>query len=291
MKLIIHADDFGMARSINEACVELCSLKTLSSVSVMANMPYSTEVRTLLPLKHVSLGLHSTFTQGRPILPPENIPSLVRENGEFHDYKEILRKAKRRELKVDEIISELKAQHQVLRNIIGERLIFIDSHHSIHNKLAPFRDAFLKFGYEKSCSAAIRTRQMCYLDECGNATKLVAPGAQTILRFGPRKVLANYYYRRTAAQFKKTYQIADGMIVEDSLGALNVFKLLPKLDMSGKAGKTYYAVSHPATTAEDLPDSNLKEERVAEYNFLKSDAFRAFVEQYPLSNFGNLGQV
>ena len=288
MKLIIHADDFGMAESINTACIELCRLKTLSSVSVMANMPYSDQVVELLPLEHVSLGLHATFTEGAPLLPVNEISSLVDDAGNFYQYPEMMRRAKAKKLSSDEIYRELKAQYARLKERIGGRLSFVDSHHSIHNKLAPFRDAFIRFGKEVD-SHAIRTRQMYYLDIVGTGTgtgaKLVRPDLCSLPRFGLRKVLANYFYRNTASKFKGSYTIPDGMIVEDQPGAMNVFKALPKMDWSQQPAKTYYAVTHPAVTIDDLPETNLKEERLQEFEILKSAEFIAFVTARPLSNF------
>lgn len=284
MKLIIHADDFGMAESINTACIELCRLKTLSSVSVMANMPYSDQVVELLPLKHVSLGLHSTFTEGAPLLPVDEVSSLVDDAGNFYKYPEMMRRAKAKKLSSDDIYRELKAQYARLKERIGDRLSFVDSHHSIHNKLVPFRDAFIRFGREVD-SHAIRTRQMHYLDVVGTGAKLVRPDLCSLPRFGLRKVLANYFYRNTASKFKGSYTIPDGMIVEDQLGAMNVFRALPKLDWSQQPDKTYYAVTHPAVTIDDLPETNLKEERLQEFEILKSKEFVEFVGAHPLSNF------
>lgn len=287
MQLIIHADDFGMARSINEACIELCRLKTLSSVSVMANMPYSCEVEKLVPMKHVSLGLHSTFTEGKPLLSREEVSSLVDEKGNFYRYPEMMRRAKRNLLKVDHIFAELLKQHDALRALIGDRLSFIDSHHSIHNKLLPFRDAFLRFGRQLGVPA-IRTRQMYYLEMNEGRAQLLRPDIGTLGRFGLRKVIANYFYRKRAAEFGKVFKIADGMVVEDALGAMNVFKNFLLLDLSADAGKTFYAVSHPATYIEDLPASNLSTHRLDEFEILCSPEFVNFVKQHPLSNFAEL---
>ena len=41
MNYVIHADDFGYAKSINKSIIELCDKGILNSVSIMANMPYS----------------------------------------------------------------------------------------------------------------------------------------------------------------------------------------------------------------------------------------------------------
>lgn len=232
----------------------------------------------------VSIGLHSTFTDGKPLSPRNRIPSLLDSAGNFSAYPAMMKRAKAKQLSSDEIFHELMAQYEVLRQQIGDRLTFVDSHHSIHNKLLPFRDAFLRFGRESGV-AAIRTRQMYYLDVTGNNAQLVRPDIGTIHRFGLRKVLANYFYRNRTKEFAKVYKTADGMIVEDGLGAMNVFKGLLSLDLSGQQGKIYYAVTHPATSIDDLPESNLKEQRIEEFFILKSNEFVEFVRKHPLENF------
>jgi len=138
MNLIIHADDFGMTRSINEAILELAKLGTLSSTSVMANMPYSNEVIELLDIPAISIGLHSTFTQGKPLSDLKKIPSLIDTQGNFLDYHNLVKGYRKNSIKTDEIFIELENQFLWLQNQIGDKLIFIDSHHSIHNKLDGF---------------------------------------------------------------------------------------------------------------------------------------------------------
>jgi predicted glycoside hydrolase/deacetylase ChbG (UPF0249 family) len=290
MKFIIHADDFGMAQSINEACIELCQLQTLSSVSVMANMPYSDEVKELLPLEHVSLGLHSTFTEGGPMSSVQEVASLVDATGRFHRYPEMMRRAKAKQLKVEEIFKELCCQYETLHATLGKRLSFVDSHHSIHNKLLPFRHAFLQLG-RKFQIPAIRTRQMLYLQtDTQGRVALSAPALWTLPKFGLRKVAANLFYRKRAGDYGKVFAIADGMLVQDALGAVDVFKQMMACDMSANEGKVFYAVTHPATRTDDLPESNLIDQRLDEFNLLRSEAFVDYVKQYPLVNFAELAE-
>lgn len=48
MKLIINADDFGMTKSVNKAVAELAQLGTLTSTTVMVNMPYWRQIIPVL---------------------------------------------------------------------------------------------------------------------------------------------------------------------------------------------------------------------------------------------------
>ncbi len=291
MKLIIHADDFGMARSINEACIQLGHLRTLSSVSVMANMPYSDEVEKLLPLEHVSLGLHSTFTEGRPMSSTEEVKSLIGESGNFHAYPEMMRLAKKGKLCVDEIFKELRAQYEALRGLIGSRLSFVDSHHSIHNKLLPFRDAFIRMGKEFNVPA-IRTRQMVYpMYDSKGRVRFAEPSIFSLGQFGLRKIMANYFYRQRAREYAKTFVIASGMLVQEDVGCAGVFEKLMKCDMAAHGDKVFYAVTHPATRTDDLPVCNLVSERLDEFNILRSDEFIQYIQEHPLTNFCELARI
>ena len=287
MKLIIHADDFGMTPSINEAIIELCKLGTLSSTSIMANMPYSQEARQLLSIDNISLGLHATFTQGKPVSNPADIPSLLDEQGKFAAYNKIIKRVRSRELLEEQIYRELKGQYLALKNIIGEKLVFVDSHHSIHNKLSPFRKAFVKLGNEFNIHA-VRTRQMHYFIKKGKKIKILEPGVFTIGKFGLKKVVVNYYYKKVAGIFKKTYHIADGMVVENKPGALDTLKALSSMSLNHDQKKTLYIVVHPAASLEGLGDSNLQQERIEEYKLMKSENFRDYIRNHPLTDFSKV---
>jgi len=287
MKLIIHADDFGMTKSVDEAIIELCSLGTLSSTSVMSNMPWSAEVTRLLPLKNISLGLHATFTQGTPLSPPTGVPSLIDKNGQFLSYAELIKRVNSSSLPIDEIYTELREQYLLLLNLIGDRLIFIDSHHGIHNKLAIFRKAFILLGKEFNIHA-IRTRQFHYLEKFGNQIKIIEPGIFKIYKYGTKKVITNYYYKYAAWRFSKTFNIPGGQLTARKLDSEIVFKKLLKLDIMNQSGKILYIVAHPANSINDLIGTNLKQERLEEYYYLKSDHFRKFVKKNPLINFKDI---
>lgn len=84
MKVIINADDFGLTRSVNDAIFELAQKGTITSTTVMTNMPFAEEAVELLPNKNISIGLHVTLTQGKPVSDPERIVSLVDKNGNFY---------------------------------------------------------------------------------------------------------------------------------------------------------------------------------------------------------------
>jgi len=289
MRLIIHADDFGMAKSINAACIELGNLGTLSSVSVMANMPFLDEVPKLLGVDHLSMGLHSTFTQGKPLSKPGRIDSLLDDNGNFLTYPVLMKQAWLGKVDADQVYCELEKQYQTLFELVGERLVFIDSHHSLHNKLLPFVNAFVRLG-ERYPIRAVRTRQYCYLERSGQRVVLRSPGFRNLGRYGFRKVAINAFYRFIAWRYSGLFEVPDGMLVQNQPGAAGVLRDLPRINQDDEPEGVFYAVVHPALRTRDLPASNLKEERVEEFKILSSRNFLNWVEANPLTNFAEMGQ-
>ena len=83
-RLIINADDFGRSHSINEAVARAHQQGVLTSASLMINGPACAEAVELARQNpRLGVGLHLTLVCGVSTLPPERIPGLVNEQGEF----------------------------------------------------------------------------------------------------------------------------------------------------------------------------------------------------------------
>ncbi len=89
--LIIHADDIGLAQSVNEASITAFEKKGISSGSIMVPCPWFADFATYYK-EHPQLdvGIHITLTaewdhyKWGGILPAGEIPSLLDENGYFY---------------------------------------------------------------------------------------------------------------------------------------------------------------------------------------------------------------
>jgi hopanoid biosynthesis associated protein HpnK len=85
-RLIVNADDFGRAHSINEAVIRAHREGILTSASLMVNEPACGEAVALARENPgLGVGLHLTLLCGRSALPHEKIPGLTRSTGEFSD--------------------------------------------------------------------------------------------------------------------------------------------------------------------------------------------------------------
>jgi chitin disaccharide deacetylase len=83
-RVIFNADDFGAAPEVNEA-VELAHRQgVLRAASLMvAARSAADAIERARRLPALAVGLHVVLVNGRPVLPPERIPDLVDERGEF----------------------------------------------------------------------------------------------------------------------------------------------------------------------------------------------------------------
>lgn len=131
-KLIVNADDFGMSPEINEGIKRGIKAGVVTSVSVMANMPYIDDAVAFLK-KHpeISVGLHLNLTEGSPVSGLRAVSTLVREDGNFYYWKGMVLNLMTKTVSLVEIQHELVAQYNTLKKS-GILVDHIDSHHHIH---------------------------------------------------------------------------------------------------------------------------------------------------------------
>lgn len=80
--LVCTADDFGLALPVNEAVEEAHQHGILTSASLMVTAPAAEDaIERAKRLPSLGVGLHLVLVDGRPALPPEEIPDLVTADG------------------------------------------------------------------------------------------------------------------------------------------------------------------------------------------------------------------
>jgi chitin disaccharide deacetylase len=131
-RLIINADDFGLNKGVTDGIAQAHREGVVTSTSMMANQSASEYAAAMLrELPDLSVGVHLTLSQGRPILPAASVPTLVDAHGEFYGQSEVIRRLSRWMFSTSEIEAEFRAQILWLKQR-GIALTHADSHHHIH---------------------------------------------------------------------------------------------------------------------------------------------------------------
>jgi chitin disaccharide deacetylase len=190
-RLIVNADDFGLSRGITDGILRAHSEGIVTSTSLMVNTPassYALERSRFAP--HLGIGVHLNICEGRPILSPEEVPSLVTADGKFHNPQALIGKLYRCQLSFGELESEFRAQIQWAKSR-GLTPTHVDSHHHMHmypGAIVPFRRALLKEGVPRARSLRHRAspcKGMVGGPYAGSLIRRVAVGtyAELIQRF------------------------------------------------------------------------------------------------------------
>ena len=131
-RLIINADDFGLSRGITDGILLTHEKGILTSTSLMVNQP-ATEyaISRAEHAAELGVGIHLNLTQGTPVLPKEQIPTLVNPAGEFYSCATLAKKLLRLQVSTQEIEAEFRAQIRLMKSY-GLMPTHADSHHRIH---------------------------------------------------------------------------------------------------------------------------------------------------------------
>lgn len=148
--LIMHADDIGVAHSVNAATIEAFQKSGISSASIMVPCPWFPEIAALSKENPTfDFGLHLTLTaewqyyKWGGVLPSTQIPSLLNKQGYFYDNTpEVLKNAK-----LSEVEAELRAQVQRAIDF-GIQPTHLDSHMGVLFQSPEFFRIYQKVGKE-----------------------------------------------------------------------------------------------------------------------------------------------
>jgi chitin disaccharide deacetylase len=132
-RLIINADDFGWTRGITDGIVECPLHGVVTSTSLMVAQrasEYALEQVSKIP--SMSVGIHINLCEGRPVLSPREVPTLVRADGSFYPFPEMARKLWRFQVSARELEAEIRAQVRWMKER-GVIPTHADSHQHLHN--------------------------------------------------------------------------------------------------------------------------------------------------------------
>jgi predicted glycoside hydrolase/deacetylase ChbG (UPF0249 family) len=133
-RLIVNADDFGMAPGVNRAVLELHAAEVLTSATLMARAAATEEaVKMALAMPTLGVGCHIVLVDGVPASDPLSIASIIDgATGAFYpSIGEFLKRLYSARIRTAQIEAEAAAQIALLQSY-GLRLTHIDTHKHMH---------------------------------------------------------------------------------------------------------------------------------------------------------------
>jgi len=133
-KLVINADDFGLAEDINDGIIECYREEAITDMSLLAvGESFRHAGERAKENKIDRLGAHLALTGSfKCASPAGEVPTLVNGEGRFPgDYTEFFKAFLTGRVKTAEIYKEFKSQLRKIREA-GFKITHIDSHHHIH---------------------------------------------------------------------------------------------------------------------------------------------------------------
>ena len=260
-RLIVNADDFGLAPGVNRAILELHAAEVLTSATLMAQAASTEEaVNMALAMPTLGVGCHIVLVDGTPVSNERVIPSLIdRATGSFYptlgSFLKRLFTARTRSADVE---AEAAAQIALLQSF-GLRLTHVDTHKHIHmfpGILRPVLRAAKAAGIH-----AIRNpfEPIWSLNATSDAPEMRRAEVILLRRFEPR------FRRIVEDEGFKTTDGAVGVLATGSVDIATVNALITAMPEG-----TFELVSHPGYRDEQLARANtrLLESREIERNAL-----------------------
>lgn len=146
-KIFVNADDFGLTEGVCQGVVAAMRAGVVGGTTAMVCAPGAMErIRRHAPAIPGRIGLHLQLTSGRPCLPPDEIPTLVAEDGRFP-----AKKTRVGPLDPEQTLAEWRAQYARLREA-GIAPSHLDAHHHVHKRPDAF-EAYLTLARETGLPA------------------------------------------------------------------------------------------------------------------------------------------
>ena len=278
-RLIINADDFGLTTGVNRAILEAHQHGVVTSATLMAGGRAFQEATELARTAHqLSVGCHVVLVDGQPLLPHEQVPSLLAAGDHPAQFRggvgELASAALRGRIEEAQVEAEAAAQFRKLQ-AAGLALSHFDTHKHAHMFPAILRPL-------------LRAARACGVRALRNPFAPVRPLAFAHLLRRPwlwkrysevtalRRLLDNF--RR--AVHEEQMITTDGTFGIVSTGALDepLFQAIVGSIPEG----TWEFVCHPGYNDSELSSvrTRLRESRVQELRVLTSQGARQALERH-----------
>ena len=131
-RVIVTADDFGLSPKVDAGILEAFQRGVVRSTALLVNFPdVKDSIARLRQAPELEVGIHLNLTAGPPVLPSEQVPSLVKADGNFHDFTTFFARVIQRRISWDDVCREWEAQ--IERGVgLGYQFSFLTSHQHVH---------------------------------------------------------------------------------------------------------------------------------------------------------------
>jgi chitin disaccharide deacetylase len=157
-RLIVNADDYGRTSAVSAGIRAAHINGIVTSTTVMANMP-GIEVDLKAALREtprMGLGVHLVLTADKPLLPMDQVSTLVNEKGHFFNEEDFLLHLKN--IDVAQVKAEWKAQIDKFTSITGHAPDHLDSHHHVSFLTPELFRVMLELAQDYHCSVRYPSR-------------------------------------------------------------------------------------------------------------------------------------
>ena len=274
-RLIINADDFGLTAGVNRAIEEAHQRGVVTSTTMMANAGAVEDAVARARTARQSVGCHVVLIDGTPLLPPQNVSSLIADGhgARFRDgWLAFASRALRKRFDQNQLAAEVEAQIRRIQQT-GLTVTHVDSHKHVH-LLPPVLAPILRAA--KACAVRAVRNPFVPLKPLALAHLVRRPRLWT--RYTEVKLL-----RRFSADFRRT--VADaGMLTTDGTFGMVATGALDEQLFAAIVGSlpegTWELVCHPGYCDEELRSvkTRLRESRQQELRVLTSPAARQAIE-------------
>ena len=131
--LIVNADDLAWAEGVNRGIAEAHRNGIVTSTTILANgAAFASAVDLVKVTPSLGVGVHLNLSDGKPVSPPETVPSILNDRGEFKGGPDaLLLRVARRNLRLKEVEIEWESQIQKVVNA-GIQPTHLDGHKHVH---------------------------------------------------------------------------------------------------------------------------------------------------------------
>jgi chitin disaccharide deacetylase len=132
VRVVFHADDFGLSRGVNAGIAEACVRGVLRSTSLMVTGEAAEDaVAVARATPGLDVGLHLTLVEERPAAPPARIPSLLQDGRLLPSHTVVAMRWLAGRWKASEAREELAAQW-ARADALGVAPSHVDGHQHLH---------------------------------------------------------------------------------------------------------------------------------------------------------------